>query len=213
MRPPVASPCQILILRTRGLPSGGKSAILSPRMAPDLSSLPLHRRLRDARRARGLTQSALAEQAGCKQSALSLMESGRMEALARGTVEKIAAILEVSLDPASAPAPSAPAAPPAGRAFCPNGGCPSNVPLVVDGELVFWPRRQPAPGWRHCVFCGEVLERNCRQCGAPVAEGAFCAECGTAHVAPPPAAAGDLAAWADARRRELTEWRALLGTD
>ncbi|NLF84675.1 MAG: helix-turn-helix transcriptional regulator, partial [Lentisphaerae bacterium] len=39
-------------------------------MPPDPTSLPLHRRLRDARRAQGLTQSALAAQAGCKQSAL-----------------------------------------------------------------------------------------------------------------------------------------------
>lgn len=182
-------------------------------MPPDPNNLPLHRRLRDARRARGLTQSALAEQAGCKQSALSMMESGRMEALARGTIEKLAGILEVPLDPEAAPAAVVSAAPTAGRAVCPNGDCPSNVPFVVDGELIFWPRRQPAPGGRHCAFCGEVLERQCRSCGAPVTEGACCPQCGTAHVLPPPAAgAGDAAAWAEQRRRELAEWRALLAT-
>lgn len=183
-------------------------------MAPDPSSLPLHRRLRDARRSRGLTQSALAEQAGCKQSALSLMESGRTEALARGTVEKIAAILGVTLDPATDTAAAAPAPPPtAGHAVCPNGECPSNVPYVVDGELLFWPRRQPSPGGQHCVFCGEVLERSCRQCGAPAAEGACCPRCGAARVAPPPSAASDAAAWAEARRRKLAAWRALLGAN
>ena len=180
-------------------------------MPPDPTSLPLHRRLRDARRAQGLTQSALAAQAGCKQSALSMMESGRMEALARGTIEKIAGILEVPLDPETAPAAAAHAASAAGRAVCPNGECPSNVPFFVGGELIFWPRRQPAPGGRHCAFCGEVLERQCRSCGAPITAGACCPQCGTAHVQPPPAAgAGDLAAWAEQRRRELADWRALL---
>lgn len=193
------------------MPNGWKSAILYARMVPDPTLLPLHRRLRDARRAKGLTQSALAAQAGCKQSALSMMESGRMEALARGTIEKIAGLLEVSLDPGAGAGTAAPAAPSAGRAVCPNGECPSNVPFVVNGELVFWPRRQPAPGGRHCAFCGEVLERQCRQCGAPVTAGACCPQCGTAHVLPPPAAAaGDMAAWADTRRKELAEWRALL---
>jgi len=180
-------------------------------MPPDPTSLPLHRRLRDARRAQGLTQSALAAQAGCKQSALSMMESGRMEALARGTIEKIAAVLDVPLDPETAPAAAAAAAPASGRAFCPNGECPSNVPFAVDGEILFWPRRQPSPGGRHCAYCGEVLERQCRTCGAPVTDGACCPQCGTAHVPPPPSAGvGDAAAWAAARRRELAEWRALL---
>jgi len=134
-----------------------------------------------------------------------------MEALARGTIEKIAAVLDVPLDPETAPAAAAAAAPASGRAFCPNGECPSNVPFAVDGEILFWPRRQPSPGGRHCAYCGEVLERQCRSCGAPVTDGACCPQCGTAHVPPPPSAGvGDAAAWAAARRRELAEWRALL---
>jgi transcriptional regulator with XRE-family HTH domain len=180
-------------------------------MAHDSKGPPLYRRLRNARRARGLTQCALAEQAGCKQSALSMMESGRMEALARGTIEKIAGILDVALEPESNPGAAGAEPSPAGRAICPNGDCPSNVPFVVNGERLFWPRRQPAPIGRHCVFCGEVLERNCRQCRAPVTEGACCPQCGTAYVLPPPAyETGDVEAWAERRRRQMAEWRALL---
>jgi hypothetical protein len=119
----------------------------------------------------------------------------------------------VPLDPEAAPVEAMPSAPVAGRSICPNGDCPSNVPFVVDGELIFWPRRQPTPGGRHCAFCGEVLERQCRSCGAPVTEGACCPQCGTAHVPTSPAAgAGDATAWAEQRRRELAEWRALLAT-
>ncbi|MDD5705349.1 MAG: helix-turn-helix transcriptional regulator [Kiritimatiellae bacterium] len=170
--------------------------------------LPLCRRLRDARRAKGMTQSELAGQVGCQQSAISMLEAGRMEALARPTVEKMAALLGVDLD--TEPARDAlPSATGSGRGFCPNGDCPSNVPFAIGGELIFWPRRQPVEGGRHCAFCGEVLERVCRQCGAPATEGACCATCGTPRVPPPPLGDSDLDHWAETRRRCIADWRAL----
>ena len=43
-------------------------------MQPDLQE-PLYKTLRRARIAAGLTQSALAERAGCRQSAVSMMEA------------------------------------------------------------------------------------------------------------------------------------------
>jgi transcriptional regulator with XRE-family HTH domain len=172
---------------------------------------PLHRRLRDARRARGITQSSLARQVGCRQSAVSMLESGRMEAVARPTLEKIAKLLDVPLDAgAAAEAPSPPPAPARGRGYCPNGDCPANVPFAVGGELIFWPRRQPADGGRHCVWCGEVLESACRQCGAPVTEGACCPACGAPRIPPPAGVDGDPESWAEARRRQLAALRALL---
>jgi transcriptional regulator with XRE-family HTH domain len=178
--------------------------------ARDSTSLPLFRRLRDARRAKGLTQCALAEQAGCKQSALSMMESGRMEALAHGTIVKIAEILGVVIEPVPAGAGHAvPAVPPAGRSICPSFDCPSNVPFVVNGEVIFWPRRQPTATGRHCVFCGEVLAQACRRCGAPITEGACCPECGAVHVLPPEAGTNDIEQWAERRRRQIADWRAL----
>ena len=176
----------------------------------DSISMPLYRRLREARRARGLTQCALAEQVGCRQSALSMLESGRMDAVTHATVVKIAKLLDVVLDPATkAIAPDQAVAPLTAGALCPSGDCPSNAPFAVNGEILFWPRHQPIADARHCVFCGEVLVRACRQCGAPIAEGACCARCGTAHVPPPAVEPADAAAWAERRRREIADWRDL----
>jgi transcriptional regulator with XRE-family HTH domain len=173
--------------------------------------LPLYRRLRNARRARGLTQSALAAQAGCTQSALSMMETGRMDALARPTLAKVAELLGVPLDPKSgAEGPTAAADAPAGRAFCPSCDCPSNVPLAVNGEVILWPRSQPGGGGRHCAFCGEVLAQTCRGCGAPAVAGACCTHCGTPLVPPPALGNRDPETWADQRRRQIADWRALL---
>jgi hypothetical protein len=133
-----------------------------------------------------------------------------MEALAQGTIAKIAEILGVVIDPVAAGSvQTTPAVPPVGRSICPSADCPSNIPFVVNGEVIFWPRRQPAASGRHCVFCGEVLAQVCRRCGVAVTEGACCPECGTAHVLPPGVGPSDLEQWAAQRRRLIADWRAL----
>lgn len=162
-----------------------------------------------ARREKGLTQSALAQAVGCKQSAISMLESGQPEKLSREAVEKAAKLLGVALE-APAPEPRPPALP-AARGFCPNALCPSNVPYAVDGELLFWPRLQPAAeAGSRCACCGELLETRCPHCGAAAAEGACCTACGGARVTNtlPPDTAPE--PWAAQRRREIAEWRALL---
>ena len=59
-----------------------------------------------------MTQSALAEAVGCKQSAISMLESGHAEKIAQETVEKIAALLGVAMEPAPAsPSPQEPLGP------------------------------------------------------------------------------------------------------
>jgi transcriptional regulator with XRE-family HTH domain len=178
-------------------------------------SLSFCRQLARARRDRGLTQSALAQAVGCKQSAISMLESGQPEKLSRETVEKIAALLGVVLDaPAAEPTAHSPqptASSLVARGYCPGAACPSNVPYTVQGELLFWPRLQPLARGGHCAVCGELLEPRCPGCGAAVsAEGACCPACGGARVANtlPPGADAD--EWAARRRREIAEWRALL---
>lgn len=167
------------------------------------------RQLRDARRAKGLTQAALARLVGCQQSAVSMMEAGRLTALAQETVARMASELGV---PLASEAPSAALSVPVrGVAFCPDPDCPSNVPFAVNGALIFWPRPQPVAGGAHCVHCGEVLAHVCDTCGAPAAAGACCRHCGAAYVPPPPVPVSDAEAWALSRRRQLAEWRALLG--
>ena len=169
-------------------------------------SLPLCKRLAVARRAQGIAPSALAKQVGCAQAAISMMENGKADALARETIVKIAEILKVEID---GEGESAPAASTLGFAVCPNGDCPSNVPFAVNGTVAFWPKRQPA-GAKFCAYCGEVLEHACPNCGAPIGEGAFCPNCGAPHVMPPAGDIADPAAWAAARRHELAELKALL---
>ena len=160
-----------------------------------------------------MTQSAVAGAVGCKQSAISMLESGQSAKIAQETVEKIAALLGVPLDAAPAEPHAQPAVPGfrQAHAFCPNAQCFSNVPYVVNGDLIFWPRPQPtAAGGTHCAICGELLEQHCPHCGAALTAGACCPVCGGARVTntlPPDI---DLAAWAEQRRREIAEWRSLL---
>lgn len=164
-------------------------------------------RLRDARRARGMTQAELARQVGCQQSAISMMESGCLTALARETLERIAGELGVPFEEPSASA-AVPGVEGDGQAHCPEPECPSNVPFVVNGALVLWPTVQPVPGGRHCACCGELLVRRCRQCGAPAVAGACCRRCGSAYVPAP--AASDVVGWAEGRRQQIAAWRALI---
>jgi DNA-binding XRE family transcriptional regulator len=167
------------------------------------------RKLREARRAQGLTQAELAQRVGCQQSAVSMMEAGRVTALAPETRARIAAELGLRLEGVATERATA-AAPVRVPAFCPEPDCPSNVPFVVNGELVFWPRGASVGGERHCVCCGEVLARICGTCGAAVTAGACCRDCGTAYVSAAALPVLDPAVWAEARRRQIAEWRALL---
>ncbi|MEI7900440.1 MAG: helix-turn-helix domain-containing protein [bacterium] len=165
-----------------------------------------------ARRDKGMTQSALAQAAGCKQSAISMLESGQPEKLSQEAVGKIASLLGVAIEsPASRlnPEPRTPS--PLSSVYCPDAACPSNVPYTLAGELLFWPRPQPsASGGRHCASCGEVLERQCPHCGAAVTEGACCHLCGGAKITNTLPPEIDHEAWAAQRRREIAEWRTLL---
>ncbi len=166
--------------------------------------------LRDARRAKGLTQAQLAQRVGCQQSAVSMMEAGRTTALARETLVQIAAELGVTLASAASTSATPVTTPSLGRAFCTDPECPSNVPFVVSGALLFWPRPQPVPGGRHCSFCGEVLANVCGKCGASAGAGACCKDCGAAFVPPPATVHADSESWAETRRRQIAEWRALV---
>ena len=61
-------------------------------------SIAFCRQLAKARREKGMTQSALAEAVGCKQSAISMLESGQSAKIAQETVTRIAALLGVALE-------------------------------------------------------------------------------------------------------------------
>lgn len=166
------------------------------------------RRLAEARREKGLTQSFVARQVGCKQSAISMLESGRTDKVAEETVEKIAGLLDVALNPVPEREASYLQTPavPSGFGFCPDAECPGNVPFTVAGRVLFWASLQTGV---RCRYCGEVLETACPSCGAPLREGACCSSCGEPFVAPAVPPGVEPAAWAASRRRALSELRAL----
>lgn len=177
-------------------------------------------KFKEARQAKGYNQSALARMVGCKQSAVSMFEAGMTTKLSDETVKKIADILGVSIEDrpevpqAAVPYQSqlSPAA--AVHGYCPNCECPSNVPYVVGGHLLYRPlRRVSSPtGGTHCAQCGELLETRCPTCGAPLNDGACCASCGGAYVTPTLPEGTDLATYAHARNEEIERFISLFKT-
>lgn len=147
-------------------------------------------KLRDARREAKLSQSVLAAEVGCKQSALSMFEQGDPTKLNDEVVEKLAKKFGIALKeaaPAATPSTSTsylnlPL--PLGKGYCPNPACPSNHEYLVAGRRFFLPNRDEADpvGGKFCAYCGEVLEKRCPNCGAPVHAGAVCSLCGEAYI-------------------------------
>jgi len=169
------------------------------------------RRLAQARREKGLTQSTLALEVGCKQSAISMLESGQPGKLSAESVGKLAERLGVDLSAVAGAAPGPPPVPPGAGGYCPNALCPSNVPYMVEERLLFWPRAQGGASGGRCVYCGDVLETHCPECGVSVIMGgATCGACGAARVTDTLPPGTDRGAWLRERRRELAEWRRLI---
>jgi len=170
----------------------------------------LHKRLRRARIEAGLTQAALAQQVGCKQSAVSMMEAGRREAMARETLVKVAALLKVDL-------PEIPAATP--QAFshaislCGNFSCPSNLPYAVGDDVYFLPLGNVGRG-RHCIFCGELLLSVCAHCATPIAHrGGCCGACGELFVELPEGYVEDVSGWVAGRVEAIESLRRFLPSE
>ena len=168
---------------------------------------------REARRAKRLSGVQLAKIVGCTQSAISQFEGGKRTALRRETIEKICAHLRIGMPEglaaddhqrSVAAAADANSASRHGEPYCPNSGCPSNVPYVVDGAIAFAPRRQPDSSAAFCPWCGEVLMRECPECEAPATRTAFCPACGKKRVELAEDVA-DPVAWAARRRAEIAE--------
>ena len=161
------------------------------------------RRIRAARKARGLTQHGLARQAGISQSQVSRLEADRaLSGLKAGCLVAIARALGIAPTRLAAGTKVeglvvGPKADTEDRlAFCPNPLCQTNTVECREGRLhLFWTsgRSYDEPGWRHvryCAFCGETLVKACRDCGWRIrsANDRICARCGQPlHHRPTPA--------------------------
>ena len=146
-------------------------------------------KLKEARRTAKLSQSVVASEVGCKQSALSMFEQGDGTKLNDAVIRKLAERFGVSLEA------SAPVNLPTGaftvasvsHGFCPNPKCPSNTAYEVDGRMLLRPDRSAADpvGGKFCALCGEIIEKRCPNCGASVHDGAVCSFCGEPYVVLP----------------------------
>jgi len=145
-------------------------------------------KIKAARREAKLSQSVLAAEVGCKQSALSMFEQGNGTKLNDAVVEKLAKKFGIDL---KAPVEKVAQATDglklvtaAATGFCPNPHCPSNRSYEVDGRTFYRPDRASADpvGGKFCALCGEVLEKRCPNCGSPVHEGAVCSHCGEPYI-------------------------------
>jgi len=155
------------------------------------------RRIREARREAGISQSELAREVGCNQSALSMFEQGAGTKLGEDIVRKLAAKFGIelkiskSVESAAVDVQEARTGQPVGfgkgTGYCPNPSCPTNSYYEVDGRRLARPDREAADpvGGKYCAYCGEVLERKCPNCGSPVHSGAICSICGDPYVALP----------------------------
>ena len=177
------------------------------------------RRIAQARRDQGISQTALAQELGCKQPAISMFEAGDGTKLSEEMVKKLAArfgiLLEAQPKDVGENFESKEAIEnfvQSALAFCPNCQCPSNVPYVVEGRLLFRPSNPiaaPVNGSRRCAVCGEVLERRCPACGAPLNSGACCVVCGMPYVTSTLPSGTDVEGWARTRRDEIAALRKL----
>ena len=174
-------------------------------MKTDLNK-PLYRILSDARRARGVTQSTLAKEVDCKQSAISMMERGKEDALAWTKIEAIAAVLDVNVDAFAPNEEQSPVLGEMARGYCPVFDCPANLPYVVNGKIIALPRKLGDYSEKFCSYCGELLEKCCPGCGAKISkDAACCGECGSAYIATPESMPQGVEEWTNSQRQILSD--------
>ena len=181
-----------------------------------VSSSVVHELLWQARRRRRLTQSELAGRVNCSQSAISMFESGRADALSQEKVALMADILGVDIKSSAAEEGLRVHVEERTLKYCPVDDCPSNLPYVSRGQLCYHPTMIEAAALEKtcCRDCGEFLEARCPNaaCGAPVSEGSFCTRCGAAYVTVTERRRGSsLVEWADRERARIREVRAMSG--
>ena len=142
-------------------------------------------RIKAARKEQGISQSVLAAAVGCKQSALSMFEQGDPTKLNGEVVDKLAKKFGIDLSaPVKPEVPQVTVHAEHHSGMCPNPACPSHTRYQVEGRTLLrpdWTQTDPVGG-RFCAVCGEVLERFCPNCHAPLHPGAVCSFCGEPYI-------------------------------
>ncbi len=131
-----------------------------------------------ARRGKGMTQSELARQVDCKQSAISMLERGNRQALSLEKQEALASVLGL-------PMPTDHGTPPirSNPTYCPHYDCPANMPYRVGQRIIALPRNHMSQIGKYCRYCGEICESHCPSCHATFEQGSHCPHCGSPYIA------------------------------
>ena len=173
--------------------------------------------VRDARCAKGMTQSALASAAGCKQSAISMFEGGRVDALSQKNLAGIAEHLGLDVKTLTVLDQRPVTARSLVLKYCMVDDCPSNIPYPVRGRISLAPAMVEAPASEktRCASCGDVLEDRCpnESCRAGLNAGAYCRKCGTPYVTCVREPQDDPGAWSAAVRARISELRTMTRTE
>lgn len=169
----------------------------------------IYKALKRRRKSEGITQLALAKEIGCKQSAISMMEAGTLDAISEDKLQKIAEKFGVELDTVTKETKISLV-----NKYCPNHDCPSNIPYVVASDLYFMPKfvKDMAEKSSRCQFCGEILQHECsnEECNAIVSgKSSCCNVCGDPYVECHDDIA-DNVVWADAQRKRIEQIRVLI---
>ena len=166
--------------------------------------------IRAARLERGITQIEIANKVGCKQSAISMMEGGRVDAISESTYEKLAELLEINLSaliPSTGPVLTAAALAPLQPevAMCANFECPSNKPYIVGMNVYFKPTGKAGFSNR-CAICGEILIKVCPHCGVKLqTPGGCCGHCGKQLLELPEGYTEDVLGWVEQAKHNSEE--------
>lgn len=137
--------------------------------------------IREARKARHLTQIILKDAVSCSQSQISELEQGIPNAVSREALGRIADYLGLKLEAFEEPEVPAEVES-SGYLYCGNQACPAARPFYYPGGIRVKPHFLIfVPGIKVCEFCGEPLTSHCR-CGLPVHPGFLCRRCSEPYI-------------------------------
>lgn len=148
------------------------------------------KKIKEARRKAGLSQSQIAKEINCKQSALSMFEQGDGTKLNDEAIERLCAKFSINIEEeannneTSIKSASLVSIKSSSKGYCPNPKCPTNRKYEVESKIYYLPDRDSADpvGGKYCAMCGEILEHVCPNCGAPIHHGAICSICGEPYI-------------------------------
>lgn len=173
-----------------------------------MENLPLHLRLRKARKELGFTQAALAKEIGKSTSAVCQLEKGERRALAGSVVQELCQFLKVEFAPAEEDVAAMLQEERNVLAICKNERCPVANFAFDDGELIIQPKAYRVPSSTEpgcCIYCGHQLETGCSlRCLTPIVQGAaFCTGCHKplVKISPQTLRRGDLKEYAEERAK------------